>query len=115
MLDVPLIILRNHRLNFLGYCISALNDVFLFQETTQILVKYCDSHTYLKANAGNLVTRIKDTVRMIIYSILHSTWQQLNRRSYMSAHVLLNLLNELGKIEKNARLAEHFISFSQRV
>ena len=32
----------------------------------------------------------------------------------MSAHVLLNLLNELGKRE-NARLAEHFISFSQRV
>ena len=26
----------------------------------------------------------------------------------MSAHVLLNLLNELGKREKNARLAEHF-------
>ena len=33
----------------------------------------------------------------------------LNRGSYMSAHVLLNLLNELGK------RAEHFISFSQRV
>ena len=32
----------------------------------------------------------------------------------MSAHVLLNLLNELGKRE-NVRLAEHFISFSQRV
>ena len=30
----------------------------------------------------------------------------------MSAHVLLNLLNELGKIDK--RLAEHNISFSQR-
>ena len=29
----------------------------------------------------------------------------------MSAHVLLNLLNELGK----KRLDEHFISFSQRV
>ena len=29
----------------------------------------------------------------------------------MSAHVLLNLLNELGKRDKNARLAEHFISF----
>ena len=28
----------------------------------------------------------------------------------MSAHVLLNLLNELGKRDKNARL-EHFISF----
>ena len=25
---------------------------------------------------------------------------QLNRGSYMSAHVLLNLLNELGKIDK---------------
>ena len=29
----------------------------------------------------------------------------------MSAHVLLNLFNELGKRDK----AEHFISFSQRV
>ena len=28
----------------------------------------------------------------------------------MSAHVSLNLLNELGKICKNAGLAEHFIS-----
>ena len=28
----------------------------------------------------------------------------------MSAHVLLNLLNELGK-RSNARFAEHFISF----
>ena len=32
----------------------------------------------------------------------------------MSAHVLF-LLNELAKRDKNARLAEHFISFSQRV
>ena len=45
----------------------------------------------------------------------------INRGSYMTAHVLLNLLNELGKGDKmrglpryNARLAEHFISFSQR-
>ena len=33
----------------------------------------------------------------------------------MSANVLLNLLNELGKEIKNARLAAHFISFAQRV
>ena len=32
----------------------------------------------------------------------------------MSAHVLLNLLNELGKRDK-MRGAEHFISFLQRV
>ena len=32
----------------------------------------------------------------------------------MSAHVLLNVLNELGK-KINARLAEHFIFFSQPV
>ena len=38
----------------------------------------------------------------------------LNRRSYRSAHVLLNLLNKLGK-RSNVRLAEHLISFSQRV
>ena len=31
----------------------------------------------------------------------------------MSAHVLLNLLNELGKKIYHAKLAEHFISFSQ--
>ena len=29
----------------------------------------------------------------------------------MSAYVLLNSLNELGNREKNARFAEHFISF----
>ena len=33
----------------------------------------------------------------------------------MSAHVLLNLLNKLRKRDKNARLAEHFISFWQEV
>ena len=33
----------------------------------------------------------------------------------MSAHVLLNLLNELGKRDKMRGFAEHFISFSQRV
>ena len=32
----------------------------------------------------------------------------------MSAHVLSNLLNELGK-RSNGRLAKHFISFSQLV
>ena len=32
----------------------------------------------------------------------------------MSAHVLLNLLNELWKRE-NVRFAEHFITFSQQV
>ena len=30
----------------------------------------------------------------------------------MSAHVLLNLLNELRKSDKNARLAKHFITFA---
>ena len=38
----------------------------------------------------------------------------------MSPHVLLNLLNKLGKSDimrglQNARLAEHFIAFSQQV
>ena len=37
---------------------------------------------------------------------------RIHRESYMSAHILLNLLNEK---RENARLAEHFISFSQRV
>ena len=34
----------------------------------------------------------------------------LNGESYRSAHVSLNLLNELGKRDK-MRLAEHFIAF----
>ena len=29
-----------------------------------------------------------------------TSYHQLNRESYMSAHVLLNLLNELGKRDK---------------
>ena len=33
----------------------------------------------------------------------------------MSAHVLLNLLNELRKRDKNSRLTRHFITFSQQV
>ena len=33
----------------------------------------------------------------------------------MSAHVLLNVLKKFGEKRYNARLAEHFISFSQRV
>ena len=35
--------------------------------------------------------------------------------AYMSAHVLLNLSTEFGIKRYNARLAKHFISFSQRV
>ena len=38
----------------------------------------------------------------------------LNRGSYMSTHVLLNLLNELGKRDKMLA-CRAFISFSQRV
>ena len=33
----------------------------------------------------------------------------------MSVHVSLYFSNELRKREKNARIAEHFISFSERV
>ena len=39
---------------------------------------------------------------------------KINRGSYMSAHVSLNLLNELSK-RSNARIAEHFIYFAQQV
>ena len=37
-------------------------------------------------------------------------FEGLYRGYYMSAHCLLNLLNELGK-RLNVRLVEHFISF----
>ena len=33
----------------------------------------------------------------------------------MCAHVLLNLLNELGNSQKMRGLLKHFIAFSQRV
>ena len=33
----------------------------------------------------------------------------------MSAYVLLNLFNELGKRDKNARLVVHFFSFATSV
>ena len=37
----------------------------------------------------------------------------INRGSYMSAHVLLNLLNELGKIDKMQGLPSILFFFSQ--
>ena len=44
----------------------------------------------------------------------HTTkqWEQqrINRGSYMSAHVLLNLLNELGKRDKMRGLSRAFLS-----
>ena len=45
------------------------------------------------------------------------TCGNINGGSYMSAHVLFNLLNKLGKEMKceAARFAEHFISFSHQV
>ena len=39
----------------------------------------------------------------------------INRGSYMSAHVLLNLLNELGKRDKMRGLPSILSLFSQRV
>ena len=39
----------------------------------------------------------------------------LYRGSYMSAHVLLNLLNELGKSDKMRGLPSILLLFSQRV
>ena len=39
----------------------------------------------------------------------------VNRGSYMSVHVLLNLLNELGKSDKMRGLLSIFFSFSERV
>ena len=53
-----------------------------------------------------------NTSRQEHYSLQSSL---INRGSYMSAHVFLNLSNELGEKRKNVRLAEHFISFSQWV
>ena len=41
--------------------------------------------------------------------------RHINRGSYMSAHVLLNLLNKLGKSDKMRGLPLHYITFSQRV
>ena len=51
----------------------------------------------------------------ILATVLGLLMGALNRGSYMSAHVLLNLLNVCGIRDKNARIAEQFISFSQRV
>ena len=39
----------------------------------------------------------------------------LYREAYMSAYVLLNLLNELGKKDNMRGFAEHLIGFPQRV
>ena len=52
---------------------------------------------------------------MIVVLPVHTQLYLIHRGSYKSAQVLLNLLNKLRKKRSNARLAEHFISFSERV
>ena len=71
-------------------------------QTMKYLLQYLEQKTYTQCQS----TQKKLQNRLV--SVLY-------RGSYMSAHVLLNLLKELGKIDENARLAEHFISFSHRV
>ena len=65
----------------------------------------------IKWNLRSDVDALTHTKQLLnLLCIVYITWIK-NRGSYLSAHVLLNLLNELGKRE-NARLAEHFICFS---
>ena len=45
----------------------------------------------------------------------HKVTLTLNRGSYMSAHVLLNLSNELGEKDKMRDFAEYLIGFPQRI
>ena len=57
--------------------------------------------------AGAAPTNIQEKVCYLI--------NQIHRGAYMSAHVLLNLLNELGKIDKMRGLPSILSLFSQRV
>ena len=71
---------------------------------------------------GFVATRLKifkhvmssNVLLITMYLILESC-NLLYRGSYMSAHVLLNLLNELGKRDKMRGLPSILSLFSQRV
>ena len=81
------------------------------------------STSILKALPGKLDIKRRSPSILYLKDFEHqfnpgSTLQSLyntHKGFYMSAHVLLNLLNKLGKRDKNARLVKHFISFSQQV
>ena len=81
------------------------------------LIKFCKriiaahrNNRWMDGPTGRQTDRMVENANTSTNIII--TLEGSNRGSYMSAHVLLNLLNELGKRDKNARLAEHFISFS---
>ena len=69
----------------------------------------------LKVGLLSVIVAFPGLTHLFLLSRLYPGPKVINRGSYMRAHVLLNLLNKLGKRDKNARLPEHFISFSQRV
>ena len=52
--------------------------------------------------------------RLALFEIVPD-WLTLYRGYYMSPHVLLNLLNELGEKDKMRGCAEHLIGFPQLV
>ena len=56
----------------------------------------------VKAVTNNILKKHKSVI--FFWSTL---FRQINRGSYMSAHVLLNLFNELGKRDKMRGLQEH--------
>ena len=64
------------------------------------IIPSCKYNLLLNA-AGALFKCSRDTLKSTISSSnnIHITYL-INRGSYMSAHVLLNLLNELGKRDK---------------
>ena len=64
-----------------------------------ILVYTCQNATLLEVTCtGSNVLLVHSII--VSSSNTHNTNVSLNRGSYMSAHVLLNLLNELGKRDK---------------
>ena len=73
-----------------------------------ITYMYAGWHLYCSQTPEERFSRVKA-------HIFFTFSQSVHRGSYMIAHVLLNLLNKLGKSDKNGRLAEYFITFWQQV
>ena len=84
-------------------------------ETTNIIMELSPIwFIYVFISSKYLSLKQNVYLQLILVNSKSSGLEVLYRGSYMSAHVLLNLLNELGKRDKMKGLPS-ILSFSQRV
>ena len=89
-------------------CQSVEHSITCLNQKQRAVKFYKNDTSFIKQHSNKPTSNNEPSIPAYHIAI---NFFKIYRGSYISAHVLLNLLNKLGD-EINARLAEHFIAFS---